>query len=271
MTLCIAGKNQIAVDVLDAVVQRYGRQALVAVANRTDDGCDGWQPSFRRHATAVGVALHALDDLYAIPDLTLLSLEFDRIVRPARFARPEALYNLHFSLLPRYRGMYTAVWPVLHGDAEAGVTLHAIDAGIDTGDIVAQRAFPLTPALTARDVYLACLAAGRDLLVAHLDGLVGGTLARTPQGAAHASYFAKASLDFARLEAPQGATAWQLQRFVHAFAFREYQLAQVAGFASARAVITETRSTRPSGEVVARGADWLVVATMDFDVRLESA
>jgi hypothetical protein len=58
---------------------------------------------------------------------------------------------------------------------------------------------------------------------------------------------------------------------VHAFAFREYQLAQVAALAAARAFITETRSTRPAGEVVARGADVRVVATMDFDVRLESA
>jgi methionyl-tRNA formyltransferase len=53
--------------------------------------------------------------------------------------------NLHPSLLPKYRGRAPLNWAILHGESELGLTAHCIDAGADTGDIVAQQRFTLEP------------------------------------------------------------------------------------------------------------------------------
>ena len=97
----------------------------------------------------------------AQPDLLFMSVEYDRIIKPALFASSR-LYNVHFSLLPKYRGCNTAVWPILNGEAEHGVTLHEIDAGIDSGPIVAQRSFPID-GMTSRQSYGCCLDLGAKL------------------------------------------------------------------------------------------------------------
>ncbi|MBQ8080233.1 MAG: hypothetical protein IJ236_09800 [Oscillospiraceae bacterium] len=73
--------------------------------------------------------------MYDTEDLIFLSAEFDRLIRPDKF-RSQELYNIHFSLLPRYKGCYTSVHPLLHGDTTTGVTFHRIRRGIDTGEII---------------------------------------------------------------------------------------------------------------------------------------
>lgn len=71
-------------------------------------------------------------------DLIFISLEFDKIVNPDLF-KDARLYNIHFSLLPSYKGMYTSAIPILNGEEMVGVTFHEIDKGIDTGNIIAQK------------------------------------------------------------------------------------------------------------------------------------
>ena len=129
MRIAIAGKNQVAIDGMNAALALGMESPVYCVANRSDDGTDRWQPSFRKCAASSGrVELVDLDDLFDIDDLLFFSLEFDRILKPERF-RSAALFNLHFSLLPAYRGMYTSTMPLLNGEAESGVTLHRIDDG----------------------------------------------------------------------------------------------------------------------------------------------
>jgi methionyl-tRNA formyltransferase len=269
MKICVAGKNQIAIDVLEAVLERFPPTDVFAIGNKVDVGRTSWQPSFKRRARALGVAVVELDDVYGIADLVFLSIEFDRIVRPDRFRSP-ALFNIHFSLLPKHRGMYTSVWPVLHGEDHSGVTLHRIDPGIDTGDIIAQRRFAVTPEMTSRDVYSRYLRHGSDLVIEHLDRLVRGSVTATPQPSDGATYFSKKSLDFSAITVPTAVTAWQLGNFIRAFAFREYQFAEVEGLPIAKAIVSSTRSQKKPGEVVDRGLGWITVATVDFDVRLEA-
>jgi len=61
--------------------------------------------------------------------------------------------NFHPSLLPKNRGWYPAVWEVMEGDDAAGVTLHLIDEGTDTGPILAQATFPIKEEDTGGSVY----------------------------------------------------------------------------------------------------------------------
>ena len=71
-----------------------------------------------------------------------ISLEYHRLIDPLKFVTSK-LYNPHFSLLPAYKGMYTSALPLLNDEKDAGVTLHHIDSGIDTGDIIDQIIFPI--------------------------------------------------------------------------------------------------------------------------------
>lgn len=218
--LCIAGKNQIAVDVL-RFAQAKGRWRLLALPNAGDDGADGWQASFRKAAAALGVATVSIEEVMAEEELCFLSVEYDRLIRPDRFAT-KRLFNIHFSLLPRYRGCHTAIWPILNGESDHGVTLHWIDEGMDSGPIIDQRRFDLA-GMTARDAYLRCMAEGAALIADWLPELVEGRPPAIEQDHGAASSYNRSALDFSRKELdPQDSVA-QLLRTFRAFTFPEYQ------------------------------------------------
>ena len=66
-------------------------------------------------------------------------------VMPSEFLRSmKACLNVHGTLLPKYRGM-TFPWLIVKGDTETGTTVHVIDEGVDTGPIILQRSFPVSP------------------------------------------------------------------------------------------------------------------------------
>lgn len=86
--------------------------------------------------------LQAVQDAH--PDLILIATYF-RILPEAVFALPRlGTFNLHPSLLPACRGPQPLYWALRRGEAETGVTLHRVDAGIDTGPVCAQQRVPLT-------------------------------------------------------------------------------------------------------------------------------
>ena len=103
---------------------------------------------------------------------------------PARGA-----YNLHGSLLPRYRGRVPVNWAVIRGETETGATLHAMTAKPDQGDIVAQRPVPIGPDDTAFDVFQRVSQAGVAALRDALPALLAGTAPHRPQDLAAGSYF----------------------------------------------------------------------------------
>jgi methionyl-tRNA formyltransferase len=77
------------------------------------------------------------------PDWLLL-LSWPQVLRGPLLDWPrKGIVNLHLSLLPRHRGVMTAVWPLLAGETEAGITYHRVDRGIDTGNILLQRRVPV--------------------------------------------------------------------------------------------------------------------------------
>lgn len=100
-------------------------------------------------------------------------------------------FNLHGSLLPRYRGRAPVNWALLKGESETGVTLHKMVSRPDAGDIVAQRAVPIS----AEDIALTLHAKVRDaaqvLLAEVLPKMKQGQITLTPQDESQASYFGR--------------------------------------------------------------------------------
>jgi methionyl-tRNA formyltransferase len=103
-------------------------------------------------------------------------------------ARRGAL-NLHGSLLPKYRGRCPVNWALIHGERESGVTLHYMVEKPDRGDIVAQRAVPITDDDTALTLFNKLTDAAAVLMREVYPQLCAGTAPRVPQDHSRASYF----------------------------------------------------------------------------------
>jgi len=84
--------------------------------------------------------------------------------------------NLHASLLPKYRGAAPIQWAIANGETITGNTTMRIDAGLDTGDILLQREFPISNEDTAETLAPPLAAMGADLVVETLAGLHSGTI-----------------------------------------------------------------------------------------------
>lgn len=98
-------------------------------------------------------------------------------------------YNLHGSLLPRYRGRVPVNWAVLHGETQTGATLHVMQAKPDRGAIVAQQAVPILPDDTAGEVFAKVVVAAEIALHGCLPALLAGTAPMREQDQSQASYF----------------------------------------------------------------------------------
>ena len=149
-------------------------------------------------------------------------LDIAVVVAYGRILRPEVLastrvgfVNLHFSLLPRWRGAAPVERTILTGDTDTGVTLMVLDDGIDTGPVIAVAETAVGPdetggSLTARLAHL-----GADLLVATLPDYLAGNREPAPQIDAAATHAAPLTTAEARLD--PGDDAETILRKVRAF------------------------------------------------------
>lgn len=266
--VCIAGKNQIAVDALLYLIKKGWKNRLMVCPNRTDDGRSCWQPSLIRFAKEYKIPVVLLEQAQQVKGLVFISLEFDRIVRPSAF-KSKRLYNIHFSALPAYKGMYTSALPILHGSVSSGVTLHEIDHGIDTGAIVAQKLFDLPENCTARDLYYAYMQHGFDLFCREFERLVSKKPPKgISQSADSSTYFSKATIDYRNLAVDLRNTAHDIVKQLRAFSFREYQMPKVCGMAVGGWNILSERSTEKPGTVIEYCDESMIVSSIDFNVQL---
>lgn len=109
-------------------------------------------------------------------------------------------YNMHGSLLPRYRGRAPVNWAVLNGEKEAGATLHVMVEKPDAGDIVDQQAVPIGPDDTAAAVQARVTQAAVDVLARQLENLKSGRAPRTPQDSSRASTFGRRRPEDGRID-----------------------------------------------------------------------
>ncbi len=165
------------------------------------------QPATHRDLFAV-LSDHAID--------LGVVVAYGRILRPEVLALPRyGFLNVHFSLLPRWRGAAPVERAILAGDSITGVSLMALDEGMDTGPVIAVRETPIAQAetggtLTARLSYL-----GAELLDDTFPGFVSGARVPAPQIEAAATHAAPLTVAEARVDLQQTAAA--AQRVVMAF------------------------------------------------------
>ena len=113
---------------------------------------------------------------------------------------PRGAYNLHGSLLPRYRGRVPVNWAVLHGETETGATLHEMTAKPDAGAIIGQTMVPILPDDTAFEVFGKLTEASEQTLWQALPGLIAGTACRLPNDLSKGSYFGRRKPEDGRID-----------------------------------------------------------------------
>jgi methionyl-tRNA formyltransferase len=148
------------------------------------------------------------------PDLLVLA-DYGQIVPPALLDLPHGALNLHPSLLPRHRGASPIQAAILAGDRETGVTLMRMDAGLDTGPIVAVERVTLDGTETAPELERRLAILGADLLERSLEPWIRGDLPATPQPSEGATVTTPLRRDHGRLDASRPAA--ELERQVRAY------------------------------------------------------
>jgi methionyl-tRNA formyltransferase len=109
-------------------------------------------------------------------------------------------FNLHGSLLPRWRGAAPINRAIMEGDAETGVMVIKMDAGLDTGDVAMAERLAITDTMTAADLHDALAPLGADLMVRAIGALERGKLQLTKQSDQGVTYAAKIEKAEARID-----------------------------------------------------------------------
>jgi len=109
-------------------------------------------------------------------------------------------FNIHASLLPRWRGAAPIQRAILAGDRESGITIMRMDVGLDTGPMLLRESLPIAPAMTAGELHDALAPLGAKLVARALDDLSRGAARETPQPADGVTYAKKISKEEARLD-----------------------------------------------------------------------
>jgi methionyl-tRNA formyltransferase len=183
---------------------------------------------------------------------------------------PLGAFNMHGSLLPKYRGRAPINWAVLNGEPRIGMTLHRMVREADAGAIVDQDGVDIGPRDTAEQAFRKVLPCARRVLARQIDALLAGTARETPQDPSQATYFGGRKPDDGRIDWTK--TSRQIFNLIRAVtdpypgAFTEVGPARLmVWWAEPDSPAARGKSGRP-GEVIS--ASPLVVATADGALEL---
>ncbi len=174
-------------------VKRYAQEHGLAVAQPT---------SLRRAGKYPEEAAAALDLLRATPHDVMVVAAYGLILpQEVLDIAPHGCINIHASLLPRWRGAAPIHRAIEAGDAETGITLMQMDAGLDTGPMIVEARTPIAPGDTTATLHDRLAQLGAQMIVEALAGLErNGALPATPQPAEGATYAEKIGKQEAQLD-----------------------------------------------------------------------
>lgn len=175
------------VDVTTVVTHHDDPRETVWFASVAATASDYRIRVLRPQATELGALANALAP--EAPDL-LFSFYYRHMLPASLLALPRlGAFNMHGSLLPKYRGRVPVNWAVLKGETKTGVTLHEMAEKPDAGDIIAQTEVPILPDDTAFEVFRKLTVAAELTLWHTLPALVAGNPERWPNRLEEGSYF----------------------------------------------------------------------------------
>lgn len=159
---------------------------------------------------------HAIDEIRALTPDVIVVMAYGQILPSGVLEIPKiACLNLHASLLPRWRGAAPIQAAIAAGDRRTGITVMYMDEGLDTGDILLQRAIDILPDDTGASLHDRLGQIAPDALFESLRLLGAGTAPRTPQDNALATYAPKLKREQGKIDWFE--TAEVIERKIRAF------------------------------------------------------
>jgi methionyl-tRNA formyltransferase len=198
--ILVFGYHEVGFQCLDALIER--EEDVVGVVTHEDDaGETNWFGSVADLAHQHGIQSFTpksvnddawLERLRPLePDL-IFSFYYRNMIRQDLLnLAPLGAFNMHGSLLPKYRGCAPVNWAVLHGETKTGVSLHAMVKKADAGDVIDQEDVAIGATETAGEVMEKIAPAARKVLMRQIDALKKGCAPHSPQDESAASYFGR--------------------------------------------------------------------------------
>ncbi len=262
LRLAFAGTPAFAVAALDALQSAgFLVAGVFTQADRPAGRGLGLQPSpFKKRAVELGIpvlqpltfkAPDAADALAALGVDAFIVVAYGLILPAAVLGIPRlGSFNIHASLLPRWRGAAPIQRAILAGDAATGVTIMRMEAGLDTGPVLGVRAEPILAEDTALSLHDRLSVLGGELIVSVLADLSVGPVPERAQPAEGVTYAAKIDKAEARLDWREDAAS--LARKIRAF--NPWPIAETR-FRGVQLRIHEARPTPPPAPAAAHAPD----------------
>jgi len=192
MKIVFMGTPEFAVASLDILVKNhYEIVAVVTVPDKpAGRGQQLQQSAVKKYALEKGLKVlqpEKLKDEKFISTLKELKADLQIVVAFRMLPEvvwnmpPLGTYNLHGSLLPKYRGAAPINWAVINGETESGVTTFKLKHEIDTGNVLFQEKTPITPSTTAGELHDSLMDIGAKLILKTVQAIEGGDYELKPQ------------------------------------------------------------------------------------------
>ncbi len=198
-----------------SVLLAQGMHVSLVVTHRDRADEHIWFDSVEKLARARGLPVITPEDandqatvaqIKALAPDFLFSFYYRNMLGPELLALPRrGAYNMHGSLLPKYRGRVPVNWAVIMGESETGATLHQMVEKPDAGGIIDQEAVPIGPEDTAAEVFGKVTEAAEQTLARALPGLVAGTARIRPQDLSLGNYHGGRRPEDGRIDWTKGA------------------------------------------------------------------
>jgi len=197
-SILVFGYHNVGYECLDALIQN-DEYIMAVITHKDNPEEEIWFRSVASLARKYDIPVHTPESVNSpdwierirswAPDL-ILSFYYRDVINEEILKVPRlGAFNMHGSLLPKYRGRVPINWAVLNGEKETGATLHHMVKSPDAGDIVDQEAVPIAPDDSAEDVFNKMTSAARTIVERQIDALTGGTAPRRPQDESQATTF----------------------------------------------------------------------------------
>ena len=166
-----------------------------------------------------------LEDVKRTKPDYVISVQYDRILKKELIELPKkGVLNLHFSPLPRLRGCFPTKWAIINNES-SGVTLHYINEGIDTGDIVAQEIVELENEETDCTLYNKLIDRGKHLMKEYAKYIVNSTLPKARTQDESCSSYHPRQLPYNGMIDWTKPARW-VERYIRAFTFPPHSAAK---------------------------------------------
>jgi methionyl-tRNA formyltransferase len=192
------GYSEVGHDCLSVLLER-GDNVIALITHEDNPNEKIWFKTPAVAAREKGIAVHTPEKVGTPewveriagmrPDLILSAYYRNMISTKVLALAPLGAFNMHGSLLPKYRGRAPINWAVLNGESRIGMTLHRMVREPDAGDVVDQEGVDIGPRDTAEQAFRKVLPCARRVLARQIDALLLGTARETPQDASQSTYF----------------------------------------------------------------------------------